>query len=148
MEHSLWGGGTPLQRCGQCILQPQQTGQFYMYVLYLANPSTRTECDFSILRTLSGLNSEFFFSRNGCHINVKGPNLPHNLHIDKERKITFIPVPKILALYEMQTASSSIWTQVAVSISNDDEITQWTLIYIYIYIYHKSEYTPHVSADI
>ena len=27
-RHSLWGGGlTPLQRCSQCILQPQPTGQ-------------------------------------------------------------------------------------------------------------------------
>ena len=30
--HSLGGGLTPLQRCSQCILQPQQTGQECVYV--------------------------------------------------------------------------------------------------------------------
>ena len=47
-------------------------------------------------------------------------NLPYYLPIAGERIIGFIPFPRVLALCEMQSASSRIWTRAAVSISHDN----------------------------
>ena len=63
----------------------------------------------------TGLNTEFSFSWIGCHSKVKEPALSYHLPI-----AGFIPFPRVLALYEIQTASSRIWTQVAGSIFYDD----------------------------
>ena len=41
------------------------------------------------------------------------------MYITKGRIVEFIPLPRVLVLYEMQIVLSKIWTQVAVSISND-----------------------------
>ena len=71
--------------------------------------------------TLTGSNSEFFsFSKAGCHTKVKDPSLHYYLSIAGRRIIRFIPSPRVLALCEMQTASSRIWTLVTVSISYDN----------------------------
>ena len=48
---------------------------------------------------------------------LKGPVCPTMLPIAGGRIIGFIPFPSILVLCEMQTASSRIWTQVAISIT-------------------------------
>ena len=48
------------------------------------------------------------------------PSLPYYLPIAGGRIIGFIPFPRVLVLYEMQSVSSRIWTRVAVSISYDD----------------------------
>ena len=37
-----------------------------------------------------------------------------------EGVVEFIPFPKVLVLWEMQSASSRVWTQATVSISYDD----------------------------
>ena len=48
------------------------------------------------------------------------PSLSYYLPIAGGRIIGFIPFPKVLVLCEMLSASSRIWTRVAVSISYDD----------------------------
>ena len=48
------------------------------------------------------------------------PSLPYYLSIAEGRIIGFIPFPRVLVLCEMWSASSRIWTHVAVSISYDD----------------------------
>ena len=59
------------------------------------------------------------FSYTSCLTKAEEPSLPYYLPIAGER-IGFIPFPRVLALYEMQSVSSRIWTCVAVSISYDD----------------------------
>ena len=46
--------------------------------------------------------------------------MPYYLPISGGRIIGFIPFPRVLVLCEMHSASSKIWTRVAVSISYDD----------------------------
>ena len=48
------------------------------------------------------------------------PSLPYYLPIAGGRIIGFMPFPRVLALCEMQSVSSRIWTRVAVSIPYDD----------------------------
>ena len=69
---------------------------------------------------LSGLNSEFSFSATSCLAKEEEPSLLYYLPIAGGRIIGFIPFPRVLVLCEMQSASSRIWTRVAVSISYDD----------------------------
>ena len=68
-------------------------------------------------RSLTGLNSEFSFFRTGCHIQVKEPYLHYYLSIAGGRIVGFIPFQRVLALGEMQIASSRSWTHFAVFIS-------------------------------
>ena len=50
--------------------------------------------------------------------------------------IGFIPFPRTLVLWKMQSVSSRIWTRITVSISyDDDHYTTGRYIYIYIYTY-------------
>ena len=55
---------------------------------------------------VTGSNSDFSFSYTGCHIKVKEPSLPYYLPIIGGRIVRSIPFPRLLALCEMQTASS------------------------------------------
>ena len=58
-------------------------------------------------------------------------SLPYYLSIAGRRIVGFIPFPKVLVLSEMQKASSSIWTLVALSISfygNDYTATAYICI--------------------
>ena len=71
-------------------------------------------------RSLTGLNSEFSFSFTSCLTKAEEPSLPYYLLIVGGRIIGFIPFPRVLALCEMQSVSSRIWTRVAVSIPYDD----------------------------
>ena len=59
-------------------------------------------------------------------------SLPFCLYIAEERIVGCIPSLRVLARWEMQRASSRIWTRVAVSIS-------YNSIYIYIYIYIRNK---------
>ena len=70
--------------------------------------------------SLTGLNSEFSFSETSCLTKAKESSLSYYLPIAGGRIIGFIPFPRVLVLCEMQSASSRIWTRVAVSISYDD----------------------------
>ena len=71
-------------------------------------------------RSLTGLNSEFSFSKTCCLTKAEEPSLSYYLRIAGGRIIGFIPFPRVLVLCEMQSVSSRIWTRVAVSISCDD----------------------------
>ena len=68
----------------------------------------------------SGLNSEFSFSLTGCLTKIKEPSLSYNLSIAGEKIAGFIPFLGVLVVSEMLTASFRIWTQVAISISHND----------------------------
>ena len=61
--------------------------------------------------------AEFSFSYIGCHTNVKEQSLLHYLLIVWKRTVGSTPFQRILALCEMQTVSSTIWTQFTVSIT-------------------------------
>ena len=84
--------------------------------LYLPNPSAKAGYDTrSIFKwSLTGLNSEFSFSK------AEEPSLSYYLSIARGRIIGFILLPRVLALCEMLSVSSRIWTRVAVSIFYDD----------------------------
>ena len=69
-------------------------------------------------QSLTGLNLEFSFSLTGCHTKVKDPGWPYYLLIARGRIVGFISFPRILVLYQMQTASSKFWTQITVFFSN------------------------------
>ena len=69
---------------------------------------------------LTGLNSEFSFSLASGFTNAEEASLLYYLPIAGGRIIGFIPFPRVLVLYEMQLASSRIWTRIAVSISYND----------------------------
>ena len=71
-------------------------------------------------RSLTGLNSEFFFSLTSCLTKAEKRSLPYYLLIAGGRITGFIPFPSILVLCEMQSVRSRIWTRVAVSISCDN----------------------------
>ena len=67
-------------------------------------------------RSLTGW-IQFSFSKAGCHTKVKEPNLSYYLLVAGGRITGFLSFPRILG--KMQTASSGIWTRVAVLISYD-----------------------------
>ena len=77
---------------------------------YLPNPSTRAGYDTRSIskRSLTGLNSEFSFSKTSCLTEAEEPCLPDYLPIAGGRIIGFIPFPRVLMLCEMQSVSSRI----------------------------------------
>ena len=89
---------------------------------YLPNPSAWAGYDTRSLFKLSltGLNSEFSFSKTSCLTKAEETSLPYYLPIVGGRIIGFIPFPRVLVLCDMQSVSSRIWTRVTVSISYDD----------------------------
>ena len=72
-------------------------------------------------RRLTGLNSEFSFSKIGCYTKVKDPCLPHHWPIAVERILEFILLPSVFVLWEIQTTFTKTCTWVTVFISNDDD---------------------------
>ena len=89
---------------------------------YLPHPSARAGYDTRSIfkRSLTGLNSEFSFSKTSCPTKTEEPSLSHYLPIAGGRIIGFIPFPRVLVQCEMQSVRSRIWTRVVVSISYDD----------------------------
>ena len=73
---------------------------------------------------LTGLNSEFYVSKTGCHTKINEPSLPRYLSIAGERTVGFIPSLRLLVQCEIQTALSQVWTRVTVSIFNN-EFPEW-----------------------
>ena len=65
-----WKEVTPLQRCKQCILQPQPS-------ILFTNPSTRAGYDTRSIfkRSLTGLNSELSFFQTSCLTKAEEPSL-------------------------------------------------------------------------
>ena len=96
-------------------------------VIIFTNPSARTGYDTRSIfkRSLTGLNSEFFFSKTSCLTKAEEPSLPYYLPMAGGRIIIFIPFPRVLVLCEMQSVSPRIWTRIAVSISYDDNHYSW-----------------------
>ena len=90
----------------------------YIYI-YVPTPPLGDHVNF-FKRCLTGLNSEFTFSKTSCLTKAEEPSLLYYLPIAGGRIIGFIPILRVLVLCEMQSVSSSIWTRVAVSISYDD----------------------------
>ena len=88
----------------------------------LTNPFAWAEYDTRSIfkQSLTGLNSEFSFSKTSCLTKAEEPRLPYYLHIAGGRIIGFIPFSRVLVLWEMQQVSSRIWIHVALSISFDD----------------------------
>ena len=89
---------------------------------YLPSPSARAGYNTRSIfkRSLTGLNSEFSFSLTSCLTKAEEPSLSYYLPIAGGRIFGFIPFPRVLVLCEIQSASSRIWTRIAVSISYDD----------------------------
>ena len=79
------------------------SGQF----TYLPNHSARAGYDTRSIfkRSLTGLNSEFSFSKTSC---ITKAEEPYYLPIAGGRIIGFIPFPRVLVLCEMQSVSSRI----------------------------------------
>ena len=58
-------------------------------------------------RSLTGFNSEFSFFETGCPIKVKELCLSYYLSIARWKIVGFIPSSRVLAVYDMQIATSS-----------------------------------------
>ena len=54
-------------------------------------------------RSLTGLNSQFSFSKTSCLTKAEEPSLPYYLPIAGRRIIGFIPFPRVLVLCEMHS---------------------------------------------
>ena len=100
---------------------PGYSSKLRLMVLF-TNPSARAEYDTRSIfqQSLTGLNSEVSFSYTSCLTKAEEPSLSYYLPIAGGRIIGFIPFPRVLVLWEMQSVSSRIWTGVAMSISYDD----------------------------
>ena len=94
----------------------------WVEIIIFTNPSARAGYDTRSIfkRSLTGLNSEFSFSLTSCLTKAEEHSLPYYLPIAGGRIIGFIPFPRVLVLWGMQSVSSRIWTRVAVNISYDD----------------------------
>ena len=88
-------------------------------MVIFTNPSARAGYDTRSIfkRSLTGLKSDFSFYYTSCLTKAEEPSLSYYLPIAGGRIIGFIPSPRVLVLYEMQSVTSRIWTPVAVSIS-------------------------------
>ena len=69
-------------------------------------------------KIITNLNIELFFT--GCLTKNREVSIPYNLSSARERIDGFMPFPRISAQSERQMASSRVWTQVADSISYDN----------------------------
>ena len=77
---------------------------------------TQTLCTSEIRHSLTGFNSEFSFSKTGCQSKVKKFICQLFYYsLATGRIVVFIPFQRVLVLCKMQSASSRIWTWVAVS---------------------------------
>ena len=80
------------------------------YYTKFTNPSARAGYDTRSIfkRSLTGLNSEFSFSKTSCLTKAEEPSLPYYLPIAGGRIIGFIPFPRVLVLCEMLSVLSRI----------------------------------------
>ena len=86
--------------------------------IIFTNPSAQAGYDTRSVfkQSLTGLNSEFFLLLD----KAEEPSLSYYWPIAGGRIIGFIPFPRVLVLCEMQSASSRVWTCVAMYIYYDD----------------------------
>ena len=87
---------------------------------YLPTPSYDVTQGQFLSRILKNWIQCFSFFKATYHTEVKEPSRPYYFFIARGRIIGFIPYPRVLVIFKMQSASSRIWTRVAVSISFDD----------------------------
>ena len=89
------------------------TGNSVMFLLFIlllkycmcafTKPSAQAGCDkVNFLSSLTGLNSEFFFSKTNNHTKVKELSLPYYIPIAGGRIVGFMPFPRVLAVCEMK----------------------------------------------
>ena len=88
--------------------------------------------------SLTSLKSEFSFSRNGCHTNVKELSLPYYLHISGGRRIRFISFQTMWELCEMQYCPRFELRSLCPSPIMVTIIPWMPPIYIYIYTYKNT----------
>ena len=107
--------------------------------MHWTKPSTQARCGKRSMfkQTLTGLNSEFSFSKADCHIKVQEQNLPYLL---RDRIVGLI------------TFSFRIWTLVTMFISYKNKHTIFFYIYIYIYLTHTNKHLalrhiPHIRFN-
>ena len=95
---------------------------FNLDYMYLADPFDTNWVwhKLNFKAEFKNINSECSSAETSCHNKVKEPSIPNCLLKARGRIVGLILFSKLLKLREMQTASSRIWTRVAVSISNDD----------------------------
>ena len=112
----------------------------WMYVF--TNFSAWAGCDTRSVfkRSLTGLNSEFFFSLTDCQTKAKELSLCHYLLIAGGRIVGFISFLRVLVVCEIQSASSRIWTCVAMSISYDDN--HGTKVNVAVQLEFELTYSP------
>ena len=79
-------------------------------IILFTNPSARAGYDTRSIfkRSLTGLNSEFSFSKTSCLTKAEEPSLSNYSPIAGGRIIGFIPFPRVLVLCEMPSVSSRI----------------------------------------
>ena len=70
-------------------IKPNQTNLTKIGYIYV--PRARSNKKSIFPRSLTGLNSKFYFSLTSCHTKVKEPNLPYYLPVAEGRIIRFIP---------------------------------------------------------
>ena len=91
------------------VLNNQQDNQgrclIYISIPLLGQDMTHGQ---SFKPSLTGLNSEFSFSKTSCLTKAEEFSLPYYLPIAGGRLIGFIPFPRVLVLCEMQSVSSRI----------------------------------------
>ena len=80
----------------------------------------------TIFSSLTGLNSEFAFSKTSFYTKVKEPSLPYYSPIAGGRIDAFISFPRILTGCEMQTYPFRIWVIISI-FYNDKHYTMSTL---------------------
>ena len=95
-------------------------GMFFckISIIHIYQPLLSLKVNFK--RSLTGLNSEFPFSKTSCLTKAKEPSMPDYLPKAEGRTTGFIHLPRVLVVWEMQSVSSRIWTRVAEFISFDD----------------------------
>ena len=110
------------------------------------NPSASAGCDTRsiFLQCITGLNSEFS-SLTGFPTKAKEPSLLYTLPTINGRIIGFILFPRMLALWEMHTVSSRVWTYVTVCIFYYDNLyitvhSQWSIYVILPAIFQNNYY--------
>ena len=107
--------------------------QLVMYIR--SKPSVWVGCNAKSIfqQNLTRLNWEFSFSQTYWHTKVKEPSLLYYLPIAEGRIFGFMPFLRILMVYEMQLASSMIWTHFTMSISYDDNhYTTFSLLCMFV----------------
>ena len=111
-----------LKKSRSCVTEKHEEVSSTFHLILFTQPPARAGYDTRSIfkRSLTGLNSEFSFSKTSCLTKAEEPSQPYYLPIAGRRIIGFIPFPRVLVLCEMQSVSSRIWSRVAVFISYDD----------------------------